>query len=523
MKKTLLLGMFLCGTTMTFAQQNASVYTERLDSVISVGESDFVKKNYDYKPNGSCTLTSMVYDVISRKLRTKNIREYNAKGLLVSNYSYQAGEINPYMGYFANEYAYDDEGRVIEEKEMVPSYNEEQTHHLNSLTKIDYSGKSGYSKVSQCDIYMSTGEYGMTIKNYYDENDNEVLMERGRIEDNGDMTVTYKTVTEYENNVKKTSTSYKSVDEGETFFIDVQDLYYATGVLKEHDVYAGDISYRFLCDYVKYDEHGNKTEELEYQTNGYRKHNTYENTYDSEGRLIDVVLNCLGSSLESFDHFKYDYKTTKDGIAYYVLTRESSFSEVDPEYNKPDVYVQKRVENGVVKSYALFSSYGDSNIECDFYSDDIKGKASASEVYKLYNGEPVCLLKYSNYKLTKFGDIQFVDMYRNPLLVENKGNDLIFVGTNEYVYDENVSGSSIFMGDECQKKLLYQTLKDSNGKEIGRTTYYYSEYKSTTTGITSVVSSADKLQSIYNLNGQKVSATQAGQMYIQNGKKFIAK
>lgn len=112
-------------------------------------------------------------------------------------------------------------------------------------------------------------------------------------------------------------------------------------------------------------------------------------------------------------------------------------------------------------------------------------------------------------------------MYRNPLLVENKGNDLIFVGTNEYVYDENVSGSSIFMGDECQKKLLYQVLRDQKGEEKGRVTYYYSPYIAT--GITSIATSSDKAQSIYTISGQKVSATQAGQMYIQNGKKFIAK
>ena len=98
-----------------------------------------------------------------------------------------------------------------------------------------------------------------------------------------------------------------------------------------------------------------------------------------------------------------------------------------------------------------------------------------------------------------------------------------FIGTNEYVYDEKVLGSSIFMGENTNKKLLYEVLKDKNGKEVGRTTYYYSPYKATTTGITSVASPSDKAQAIYNLNGQKVTTTQAGQIYIQNGKKFIAK
>ena len=69
----------------------------------------------------------------------------------------------------------------------------------------------------------------------------------------------------------------------------------------------------------------------------------------------------------------------------------------------------------------------------------------------------------------------------------------------------------------------YEVLKDANGKEVGRTNYYYSPYKAITTGITSVASSSDKAQAIYNLNGQKVASTQAGQIYIQNGRKFIAK
>ena len=38
----------------------------------------------------------------------------------------------------------------------------------------------------------------------------------------------------------------------------------------------------------------------------------------------------------------------------------------------------------------------------------------------------------------------------------------------------------------------YEVLKDANGKEVGRTNYYYSPYKAITTGITSVTSSSDK-------------------------------
>ena len=66
----------------------------------------------------------------------------------------------------------------------------------------------------------------------------------------------------------------------------------------------------------------------------------------------------------------------------------------------------------------------------------------------------------------------------------------------------------------------YEVLKDANGKEAGRTNYYYSPYKATTTGITSIVSSSDKAQTIYNLNGQKVTEPRKG-IYIVNGEKRI--
>ena len=73
MKKTLLFGMFLCGAAASFAQKNAPVYTEHIDSIISTGEADIVKKNYEYNKDGSCTMTQMCYDLITRRLVAKQI------------------------------------------------------------------------------------------------------------------------------------------------------------------------------------------------------------------------------------------------------------------------------------------------------------------------------------------------------------------------------------------------------------------------------------------------------------------
>ena len=129
------------------------------------------------------------------------------------------------------------------------------------------------------------------------------------------------------------------------------------------------------------------------------------------------------------------------------------------------------------------------------------------------NGDLVCNFKI-DYVYNENGDILYEDFYNR------NSNELEFYARHSYVYDENVPGTSI-AGYSRKFKLLYETVVDASGKETSRTTYHYSPYS--TTGITSVASSSDKAQAIYNLNGQKVSSTQAGQIYIQNGKKFIAK
>ena len=519
MKKTLLFGMFLCGAAASFAQKNAPVYTERIDSIISTGEADIVKKNYEYNKDGSCTMTQMCYDLITRRLVAKQITGYDPKGKIISNYTYNWDEERPNSYYLNYEYSYDDEGRKVMEKEYTPSYGNEQI----TVTEIDYSGVTGYPKVVTSKLILNGEETGMGLRKFYNADDNVVLEERGTQYDSGEWKISRRYVTEYENNVKKSYTLYRSNDHGE-FFLDFQELYYANGKLKEHNDY-----YPFtdvVENYKKYDEHGNIIEEYIHEANNWLTHDYYKNTYDSEGRLTEKVRSQAYADHAS-ERSTYVYKKTKSGIAYYVVNHQN-YS--DGKWN-PDAtyyYVQSKVVDGIVTNYSgLYSSYANISysydVTCTFYSKEIKDKASGNAFYRFNGEEPAFLIKYDNYKFTKWGDLSTYDLYRNPLLLENKGDNLTFIGTNKYVYDEEVLGSSIFLGKDTQYKLLYEVLEDANGKEIGRTTYYYSPYKATTTGITSIVSSSDKAQTIYNLNGQKVTTTLAGQIYIQNGKKFIAK
>ena len=525
MKKSLLLGMFLCGTTVSFAQKNAPIYTERLDSVISTGEAIAIKKNYEYNKDGSCTMTDMLYNV-AQKLIAKQITGYDKKGRQISVYTYNLDDENP-NGFYTNlEYSYDDKDRVVVEKEYIPTTGSEQV----TVSNIDYSGVSGYPKVVVIKHFINGEDTGMEYRKFYNADDNEVLEEQGVQFNPGEWKISHKYVTEYENNVKRSYTHYRSNDDGKTFILDYQDLY-ANGKLKEHNEY----SYDNLYNYKKYDDYGNIIEEYNHEYNNYNnrlnlKHNYYKNTYDSEGRLTEKVKSQANADHAS-ERSTYVYNKTKSGIAYYVETIQYLEDTSNPY--STSYYVQSKVEDGIVKDYSclytsyyansILWSYTSSDVTCYFNSKGVKDKAYETAIYRFNGEEPAFLRKHDNYKFTKEKDFAYYDLYRNPLLIENKGDNLTFIGTNEYVYDEKVLGSSIFMGESTNKKLLYEVLKDKNGKEVGRTTYYYSPYKATTTGITSVASPSDKAQAIYNLNGQKVTTTQAGQIYIQNGKKFIAK
>ena len=99
MKKTLLLGMFLCGTATSYAQKNTPVYTERLDSVISTGEANLVKENYEYNEDGSCTKTKMLYDPFTRKKNAKQVVGYDKKGRKISIFTHNLDEEDPYAVY----------------------------------------------------------------------------------------------------------------------------------------------------------------------------------------------------------------------------------------------------------------------------------------------------------------------------------------------------------------------------------------------------------------------------------------
>ena len=109
--------MLLCGATMTFAQQNEPVYTERLDSITRDG---YLEWRVDYEDNGDFYFKSCYVDADGNRHIGDTVQKYNKQGkLLYSNvYINILGEKIPYS---KTEKEYDSNGNCI--KSCKISYN----------------------------------------------------------------------------------------------------------------------------------------------------------------------------------------------------------------------------------------------------------------------------------------------------------------------------------------------------------------------------------------------------------------
>ena len=101
--------MLLCGATMTFAQQNEPVYTERLDSITRDGNLEW---RVDYEDNGDFCFRSCYIDADGNRHIGDTVQKYNKQGkLLYSNvYINILGEKIPYS---KTEKEYDSNGNCI--------------------------------------------------------------------------------------------------------------------------------------------------------------------------------------------------------------------------------------------------------------------------------------------------------------------------------------------------------------------------------------------------------------------------
>ena len=480
--------MLLCGATMTFAQQNEPVYTERLDSVVTNGRC---VERYEYKPNGNYTQTT--YDGDNKR----SIYEFTADGKVLSYTSQIMEKDGSIHVYSKNEYTYDSEGRKATEKDYW-AYSDETVLNLYQDFTYRYD-VDGYKTFVTADYY-DKGIPSSHAERGYDANDSLVY----------EMEYLYKD-SEYVP-VRKSegafSESGKRMSETESRYFDGEWVVsmlakYDEGIIREKYVYDLDEKGKVNSEvYSQYDSHGNMTK----MTSPFQDDQLWKYEYDAEGRLVEGIQYIIDSGEEiALKRKEYKYYTLNDCLPYYVVT-EYDCSLFDVVLSKKNYYPLE-IKNGVVSSYGTNMFWG---YYCPLRHDD---KLICYLLLAEDNGDLVCKSK-TDYVYNENGDILYEDFYNR------NSNELEFYARHSYVYDENVPGTSI-AGFLRNRKLLYETVVDASGKETSRTTYHYSPYS--TTGISSVASSSDKAQAIYNLNGQKVSNTQTGQIYIKDGKKFIAK
>ena len=480
---------------MTFAQQNEPVYTERLDSVTEDG--NLIRK-VDYADNGDFTYRHYDED---RLLVSMN--KYNKyKKCLSQYYDFSInGELCPYT---KDEYEYDSDGNLTKSVSVMYKFPWLDNYIIEVIEK-------NVDEVSKCIVeytkhFTPDSVLYQVVKSEYDEKGRLLNRLCQSVDEHGNFTLFEGQTMTYtaSGEMKTAEFDYGSQQQILEYIYDKDDK------LDVWNTYLQVGGEKMLKGYHIYDENGYYCIE---EKNEKGVVNKYHYTYDSNGRLSEYI-ECVMVGEDEIKTKKVVFTdmTMFDGRPYCVS--EHFVTEDNGDTWLPTArYIQfpKKLING--KTNEDYHNLGPTDIlqiRYDYLNEND---------YDLYDidivdGNPVYTSK-SSYRYNSKGDRICYEFYKF------EDNNFVLDSRDSYFYDENTLCSTIAGYNGYYYKLLYIVSTDGSGNETYRTTYHYSPY--TTTGITSVASSSDKAQAIYNLNGQKVSSTQSGQIYIQNGKKFIAK
>ena len=523
MKKTLLLGMFLCGTTMAFAQQpkeflnvsrivkkQALVPSEiKCDSIITDG---LVTTVYEYAQDGSYTLTQFSYDD-KGGITFKSVISYDSNGSVsgITSYNHEEGEFIPFSGII---YFYDSEGNIIA-SEIYSRDFQTKKYSLTSRTENRIEEETKDSILIQ-KFYNVEGTLTQINEDCFDKQGHQTYSIYNWVED--DKTIPFKKDEwKYSDNGSlKESVSYKWQDGKWIVNSKSEYEYHSNGMGKSFKVYDFKDGEPILTSYTLSDEKGNPTEQFADNVK-----TVFNYVYAEDGRLKERIESITEGEQETpIRKSAYTYFDMENGNYYYRSDNSSStdggktWVEAGTEYFVPYYDTDNKFNNHIVLSATTING-----IDSFFYPIFENGNLMSKGTYTIIDDKLICI-NIVKYTYNEYYDLLREEYYENPKYAE--GGSLELVKTINYDYDENaLSPQNLAKASHLNLLDCYTT--DADGKEISRTTYYYSEYKpTTTTGITTVASS-DKAQAIYNLNGQKVATTQAGQIYILNGKKFIAK
>lgn len=520
MKKTLLLGMFLCGTTMTFAQQynecfnnkvvvrnNASIPSAiKRDSVVIDG---VLTTTYDYKylEDGGYEECENNYDD-SGTISGKTISLFDSLGRHISlmGYRVESGVSIPFLGMT---FVYGPKGNICAHNTYLPDTRINE-FYLSSEAEYHIDEETNDSVFFQKD-YDVEGTLIIKSEDRFDVLGNKISQTMIRVIDGKDCPE-YKFEWKYSDKGYDLEEISYNWQDGKWTEVDKNIMeYYDNGKRKSWKHYLLQSGEYALVSYILYDEEGNPIEEF-----ADSKNVVINNEYGADGRLKEK------SEYEVVDDVKkpvlrtsYTYFTI-EGENYFYRANNSSFDDESKSWKETGIQYFVPLDDDYVDMSVSHVNGYDSCFAYEIKENDIE---KSWGIYTIINDELKCI-EFIKYTYNECGDIVCEERFKNPQYKE--GGSLELVKTIRYQYDKNTQ-SPIGMTKETHFILLDCVTTDAEGKEVSRTTYYYSEYKPTTSGITSIATSSDKAQSIYTISGQKVSATQAGQMYIQNGKKFIAK
>ena len=496
--------MLLCGATMTFAQQNEPVYTERLDSITRDG---YLEWRVDYEDNGDFYFKSCYVDADGNRHIGDTVQKYNKQGkLLYSNvYINILGEKIPYS---KTEKEYDSNGNCI--KSCKISYNrlmgtlrniKVQEEHVDAVTK---------HVIKEEKLFSPDSVLTQVREDEYDEKGVWLQYQTTVYGKSGQILSSEKNVQKYDSSGRKTGVEfYELYGSGWVLETKWKYVYNEEGKRVAWNIYSlknnGEME---LVEYEKYSD-----DVKEETTEDGKIQRTYY-TRDSEGRVTEQIVCEVGGNGSEIKKEKAVFTDYSMYNGYpYCICETFTTNDDGNTWTSVSHYVHfpRNIINGKPDEDTHYVIHSDAYAGCYVH---LEGKDYDSYDVRVYDAVPVYVGK-QEYRYNDGGDILSSARYETA-----NGTDFTLVEKNVYFYDEQTLGSKV-AGVDAYYKPLYESYLDGNGKETSRTTYHYSPYS--TTGISSVASSSYKAQAIYNLNGQKVSSTLSGQIYIKDGKKFIAK
>ena len=489
---------------MTFAQQNEPVYIERLDSITRDGNLEW---RVDYEDNGDFCFKSCYIDDDGNRHIGNTVEKYNKQGKLLYSYinTYLLGEKRPYL---ITEKEYDSNGKCIKSCEITYHYAlstgtlndiRVQEEHVDAVTK---------HVIKEVKNFRPDSVLTQIREDEYDEKGVWLQYQTTGYGISGQILSSEKNVQKYDSSGRETGVEFYELN-GSEWVLETkwEYVYNEDGKRVAWNTYRRKNGEMVLVCYNKYsnDVKEETTEEGKIQKTYY--------TRDSEGRVTEQIVCEVGGNGSEIKKEKAVFTDYSMYNGYpYCICETFTTNDDGNTWTSVSRYVHfpSNIINGKPDEDTHYVIHSDAYAGCYVH---LEGKDYDSYDVRVDDAVPVYVGK-QEYRYNDGGDILSTARYETA-----NGTDFTLVEKNVYFYDEQTLGSKV-AGVDAYYKPLYVSYLDGNGKETGRKTYHYSPHS--TTGITSVASS-DKAQAIYNLNGQKVASTQAGQIYIQNGRKFIAK